>query len=614
MGFWKFRPDGTQIEFLRSTDNNTWGFGMSEDGIVFGSTANRNPSVYMSIPNRYYEQVRGWTPSLTLNTIANTYLFQPITDKVRQVDQHGGYTAGAGHALYTARRYPQEYWNRTAFVCGPTGHLVGSFVLRADGSDFHSTYSFNLAASDDEWSAPIMAEVGPDGNVWIIDWYNYIVQHNPTPAGFQTGKGNAYESDLRDKTHGRVYRIVYEAAEPATPISLQDSSPEECVAMLKSDNLLWRRHAQRLIVERGATDVVPALIALVKDPSVDAVGLNTAAIHALWTLHGLGVLDGSRVEPLEAAVGALRHPSAGVRRNAIQVLPPSEATVQKILSHELLYDPDAQVRLAAFLAMADQPPTDDGAQAIAAAIRQTENLDDRWIPEAATAAAARHAAGFLQAMSAADAAPPRLVEILRIVAEHYARGNPGASAAPLLASFGSAAPAITQAVIDGLAAGWPEESRISPTEATVADLEKLLQQLEPTQRGQLVRLVSRWGSTQFQKYAAETIEQLLAQVDDTSRPNSQRLAAARQLFEFQPDSESIVGELLDRVSPQLDPDLASGLIESLGLSGSDSVGSQLTDAFATLAPSSAPRRSPCSCNANRGPNRCCPRSMMEKSN
>ena len=47
----------------------------------------------------------------------------------------------------------------------------------------------NLVASDDEWAAPIMAEVGPDGNVWILDWYNFIVQHNPTPAGFRTGRG-----------------------------------------------------------------------------------------------------------------------------------------------------------------------------------------------------------------------------------------------------------------------------------------------------------------------------------------------------------------------------------------------------------------------------------------
>src|SRR5439155_3441255 len=245
--------------------------------------------VYMPIPNRYYEQVRGWSPE-TLGTIADTFLFQPITEKVRQVDQFGGYTAGCGHALYTARNYPQEYWNRVAFVCEPTGHLVGSFVLTPDGSDFHATSPFNLLASDDEWSAPIMAEVGPDGNVWVIDWYNYIVQHNPTPIGFKTGKGAAYETELRDKTHGRIYRVVYDGAKPAEKMTLKDATPEKLVATLTHDNMFWRRHAQRLLVERGKYDVVPALVQLVNDQRLDEIGLNVGAIHALWTLKGRGTL------------------------------------------------------------------------------------------------------------------------------------------------------------------------------------------------------------------------------------------------------------------------------------------------------------------------------------
>src|SRR5262249_53462856 len=154
-GFYRFKPDGSKMEFIRSTNNNTWGLGISEDGIIFGSTANGNPRVYMPIPNRYYEAVRGWTSSLMLGTIADSYFFKPITDKVRQVDYHGGYTAAAGHSLYTARTYPKEYWNRVAFVDEPTGHLVGTFVLNRDGSDFHSTNPFNLMASEDEWTAPI---------------------------------------------------------------------------------------------------------------------------------------------------------------------------------------------------------------------------------------------------------------------------------------------------------------------------------------------------------------------------------------------------------------------------------------------------------------------------
>ncbi len=218
-GFFRFHFDAAadglprieRLEFLRSVDNNAWGVGLSEEGLLFGSTANGNPSVWMPIANRYYEAVRGWN-STVLPAIADSDRFEPVTDNVRQVDYHGSFTAAAGHAPYTARVYPRQYWNRTAFVADPTGHLVATFVIEPQGAGFRSKNAWNLLASRDEWTAPIAAEVGPDGNVWVIDWYNLIVQHNPTPAGFETGQGSAYQTELHDKTRGRIYRVVADGA------------------------------------------------------------------------------------------------------------------------------------------------------------------------------------------------------------------------------------------------------------------------------------------------------------------------------------------------------------------------------------------------------------------
>src|SRR5262249_1220903 len=165
-GFYRFKPDGSKLEFLRSTNNNSWGVGFSEEGLVFGSTANNNPSVFLPVPNRYYESVRGWSSS-ALRGIAVRAKIGPITDKVpRLAHHHGKFTAAAGHALYTARTYPRMYWNRTAFVAEPTGHLLATFTLRPDGAGFVSRNSWNMLASDDEWTSPIMAEVGPDGHLW----------------------------------------------------------------------------------------------------------------------------------------------------------------------------------------------------------------------------------------------------------------------------------------------------------------------------------------------------------------------------------------------------------------------------------------------------------------
>ena len=69
------------------------------------------------------------------------------------------------------------------------------------------------------------AQVGPDGAVWVADWYNFIVQHNPTPPGYSNGPGNAYETSMRDKTRGRIYRVVYRDAPAAkTPAAVQGGS------------------------------------------------------------------------------------------------------------------------------------------------------------------------------------------------------------------------------------------------------------------------------------------------------------------------------------------------------------------------------------------------------
>lgn len=396
-GIYRFKPDGSALEFIRSSNNNTWGLAFTEDNIVIGSTANGNASMYMPIPNRYYEAVNGWSAS-RLETIADSQRFYPITERVRQVDYHGRYTAGAGSAIYTARSFPKEYWNQVQFVAEPTGHLLGKFHLERQGADFVAHNGRNFLASDDEWTSPICAEVGPDGGLWVIDWYNYVIQHNPTPRGFQTGKGNAYATPLRDKTHGRIYRVAYNEAKAAEVKTLGKAAPKQLVQALKSDNMLWRSHAQRLLIERGQMDVVPDLCALISDTSADTLGLNPAAIHALWTLSGLGAFGGS--EALNAARQALHHPSAAVRRNAVMVLPRNNDALDAVLAAKLLEDSDAQVRLASFLAISEFPADDRAAHAVFAALQNPNNSQDRWIPDAATAAAAHNDVAFIRTLLA----------------------------------------------------------------------------------------------------------------------------------------------------------------------------------------------------------------------
>jgi len=575
-----------KFEFLRNTNNNSWGIGISEDGILFGSTANGNPSEYMPVANRYYEGVRGWSASV-LRGIAGSPRFEAITDKIRQVDHHGRFTAAAGHALYTARNYPRQYWNKTAFVAEPTGHLVATFQIDASGADYKSHVGWNLLASDDEWSAPTMAEVGPDGNVWVIDWYNYIVQHNPTPQGFKTGKGAAYETPLRDKDHGRIYRLVYTGKDGKTECQrphLVNADPLDVAAALRHDNMFWRLHAQRLLVERGKLDILPLLLEMARDPSIDPQGLNTSVVHALWTMHGLGAFDGQHANADAVAVNCLKHKAAGVRRAAVQVLPRNDASAQSLLGSGIVADEHPQVRLAALLALAEMPPSAAAGEAAAQQLAATQG--DNWLFDAATSAAARHASYFLHALAAKPATAPSaaLLERITIVANHLARSLPDDKVGGLLQDLAGLSGPVVQATLAGLEKGWPKSGKIKLSAADEEALVKLLGTLPKSARGALVNLATRWGSEKLAGQTAEIAKALLATAQDEKAADGERAAAAQQLIEFRPTDANAAKSLLSSINVRTSPQLATGILEALTRSESPEVGAALVEAFAKMTP------------------------------
>lgn len=593
-GFFRFRPDGSKLEFLRNTNNNSWGVGFSEDGLLFGSTANGCPSVFMPIPNRYYEKVRGGSSSV-LGNIADSYRMFPITDNVRQVDWFGGFTAGAGHALYTARTYPSNYWNRTAFVAEPTGHLLATFTLHPAGTDFRSHNSWNLFASDDEWTSPIAGEVGPDGHVWMIDWYNYIVQHNPTPQGFETGKGAAYETPLRDKTHGRIYRIVHENGQESPNPGLDPNDPASLLRGLKSPNQLWRMHAQRLLIERGKLDdVLQPLITLVNDKSVDGIGLNAPAIHALWTLQGLGALPRNQAAS-DAAMAALKHPSSGVRRNAAQVFSTTQApSAQKLADSGVLKDADPQVRLAGLLALADMPAAVPVADVLAASLAAGAAGDDPRLIDAAIAAAVHDDADFLIAAAGRRAEPAgkAIADVAGRVAEHHARGGPNGTIGGLLARLSKAIegdpkstnPSAVEAIVLGLQKGWPRDKKATLDAQAEKALTTLLDRVPASSKATLITLAGRLGSKELEKATAEAAAHLLATAQDESKPDDARIAAATQAVELRSNDPETAAELLKVITPRSSPSLAAGLIRAVSKSESAQVGETITEGLAAFTP------------------------------
>ena len=401
-GVFRFKPDGSALEFLYQFNNNTWGFGQNAYGDVFGSTANNNPTFYGYLPatilnptqpNAGRRGFRDGPPGgdsggtnvqvrrlSSARAMAPGMRMHPNTPNVRMVDQFGGYTAGAGHTFMVSDALPPRLQGK-ALVNEPTAKLIGIMDVQPDGGGYKVNDGFNLLASTDEWMSPIFADVGPDGAVWVIDFYSFIIQHNPTPnpqsAGIQatTGRGGAYKTanDLRDQTHGRIYRVAWKDGPKSSLKSLAKAKSPELVAALDSGNMHWSLTAQRLIVDNKMKDAAPALKKRVRSGTG-----GTGAIHALWSLEGIGALD------KDTHQSALMAKDSTLRRAAIRALPANDTGRQLFFSSPVIQDPDLITRQVAFVKLAEFPTIPQIQTVVAQLPRAAVNTNDAYLNDSLT--------------------------------------------------------------------------------------------------------------------------------------------------------------------------------------------------------------------------------------
>lgn len=383
MGVYRFTKDGQYFEPVGRFNNNTWGLGITEEFEIFGSTANNNHCCYVGIPLRHYDYLNK-LPTWAVNAdfIQGHYEITPATTiPLQQVDVRGGYTAASGANFYTARNYPKEYQNQM-YVNEPTGHLVHIAKIVEDGAGYKEVDGGNIFASTDAWTAPVFAETGPDGNLWIADWYNPVIQHNPDKRGMDNqiwnadkGEGNAHINPKRDLAHGRIYILRHEDGDDPDITEIDPNDKDALLEGLKSDNMFWRTTAQRLIVENKKSELIPDLIELAESHSDEPF----AAVHALWSLKGLGALDGGDEAANQVVVNALSAKSNAIIRAGLSLLPDSEAGSSALAESSLMQSPDLHIRLAAILRAGELPETDDLFNEIEKALEDPINKSDKWL-------------------------------------------------------------------------------------------------------------------------------------------------------------------------------------------------------------------------------------------
>lgn len=228
------------------------------------------------------------------------------------------FTAACGPLIYRGNLYPDEFLGN-AFVCEPAGNLIKRNIIKEDGMYIEAVQAYEdkeFLASTDERFRPVSLYNGSDGNMYVVDMYKGIIQHEVFLTEYLRDqiKSRGLEQPLG---LGRIYRITYKGdwkgrmlnklKKPAKP-NLDEASDRELVQYLSHPNGWWRDNAQRVLTERNNQETVPELIEILKSPKSHSI----AKLHALWTLEGMDkhtseiIKLGAMVEDEKVAAAALR--------------------------------------------------------------------------------------------------------------------------------------------------------------------------------------------------------------------------------------------------------------------------------------------------------------------
>jgi putative heme-binding domain-containing protein len=263
----RFTSDGRKMQLVSVGLNNIWGFQLRGNGQWYGSEA--NDLGYSVVPME---------PGTAFPGIGNEKLrpYQPFMPALHSFRVGGTGISGTAFADDAAGSFPEAFRD-VAFLANPITSSVNvvKIVRNADGT-VSAAHLPDLLTSDDDWFRPVNMEFGPDGCLYIADWYNKIVSHNELPTTHPD----------RDKTHGRIWRIRHVSQQPRDIPDFYKMPASALPEHLRSPSLWAKRAAWHQIADRPreeTTALIPAITAIAADRTTDEI----TRIHALWCLESL---------------------------------------------------------------------------------------------------------------------------------------------------------------------------------------------------------------------------------------------------------------------------------------------------------------------------------------
>ncbi len=327
----RFHPRTKKFEVFAEGTSNPWGVDFDRAGNAFVSACVIDHLFHMA-PGGIYQRQAGTPP--------HPFAYELLPSVVDHKHFRAAYS---GVQIYQGDQYPEEY-KGTILMGNIHDSAVHQDKLTPNGATFKASFIRDFVRANDGWFRPVSTQVGPDGAVWIMDWYDKYPCYqnaNADPEGV-------------DRAHGRIWRIVYTGKDKGKPVgsrpdkdmNLAKLSNEDLAKMLEHPNAWHRRTAQRIFAERGEGTFGRSFHK--SNPVLDLLDSDNpdTRLAALWTLHGMGELEevrlGTTMKDKDPAVRAWTARLIGERGYA---LPDS----MKVL-YDLSKDEDITVRAAVAVA------------------------------------------------------------------------------------------------------------------------------------------------------------------------------------------------------------------------------------------------------------------------
>lgn len=346
-GVWRFHPTLKKFEAFAQGTSNPWGLAFDPHGQAF-ITACVIPHAYHMIQGGRYQRQAGqhFDPYTfdDLKTIADhAHYAGNIRDHAwwgRDEPVHDDATsaAGGGHAhcgalIYQGDNWPAEY-RGALLMHNLHGNRVNIDRLRAAGSGFVASHAPDLLFANDPWFRGIALQLGPDGAVYLIDWYDKNACHRTTP-------------EIWDRTNGRMYRLRYGNHQPRT-VDLQTADNQQLVELHTHKNEWHARTASRVLMERAARGDALQDVRQQLWKGVLSDAPTPTRLRYLWSAHGVSPLGEAEVLTL------LDDEDAMLRAWAIQLacereLPPAEVLQRFVVLAQEDASPVVRLYLASAL-------------------------------------------------------------------------------------------------------------------------------------------------------------------------------------------------------------------------------------------------------------------------